>query len=551
MATGGYAITLTTGDVLFATGLTPGQTATGATDLYGTSGFVTKMTLPKARGNTGSIALDDGTALVLGGGNAGPATVETNVDRWNSTTQWVAAGTLQAARFGPSTTRLPDGKILIAGGSSATVIPNNQLGSAEIYNPATSLSVTTTGSFTPGRFGPVAPLLSNGKVAIVGGGVGGTGTQAILIFDPVTQLFTDGPTVAYRFNHAGARLPDGRILYCGGCTGGSPCEGPALDTCEIFDGTTATATGALTQGGSGMHSMITLPTGKVLLVGGTTSGSTTRSRAELYDPATGQWTATGSLTTGRYQAAIGLLGNGRAVIAGGRFGPTISGSTAVGTAEIYDPGTPLVCKVQQLDGTTNTLTNGTSCDDSNTCTTTDVCASGVCTGTAVANGTVCSLGTCQAGVCVALADAGSDAADATSDASDASDGAVASDASVDASDATTADASDGAVDAKDPKDAKEPKDAFPDGPLPPLDSGKDAAKDTGAPPTPDTGAGTADAGTADGGQVPGDAGGCSCDTASTSPRSSGGVAALLLAFGALISRRRSIAKAPAQNRTTG
>ena len=44
-----------------------------------------------------------------------------------------------------------------------------------------------------------------------------------------------------------------------------------------------------------------LPNGKVLVAGGAadSSGSNSLASAELYDPATGTWTATGSLNTGR------------------------------------------------------------------------------------------------------------------------------------------------------------------------------------------------------------------------------------------------------------
>ena len=46
-----------------------------------------------------------------------------------------------------------------------------------------------------------------------------------------------------------------------------------------------------------LHSSTLLANGKVLVVGGTGAAATS---AELYDPATGNWTATGSLTTARY-----------------------------------------------------------------------------------------------------------------------------------------------------------------------------------------------------------------------------------------------------------
>ena len=63
--------------------------------------------------------------------------------------------------------------------------------------------------------------------------------------------------------------------------------------------------------------------------------------------------------------------------------------------------------VSILLNTTTHATNGFACNDSNACTTTDACQSGVCAGTPVANGTSCDDGnpctvstSCRAGICV-------------------------------------------------------------------------------------------------------------------------------------------------------
>jgi hypothetical protein len=71
----------------------------------------------------------------------------------------------------------------------------------------------------------------------------------------------------------------------------------------------------------------------VLIAGGAKDGgSTGLASAELYDPAMGIFTATGSLPTARAEMAATQLNDGTALITGG-----ITNSTFAATAEIYNP----------------------------------------------------------------------------------------------------------------------------------------------------------------------------------------------------------------------
>jgi hypothetical protein len=75
-----------------------------------------------------------------------------------------------------------------------------------------------------------------------------------------------------------------------------------------------------------------LPDGRVLVAGGF-SASGWLSSAEVFDPSTGRWSRTGSMTTAREHASATLLGTGGVLVAGG------GNPSALQTAELYNPAT--------------------------------------------------------------------------------------------------------------------------------------------------------------------------------------------------------------------
>ena len=123
-----------------------------------------------------------------------------------------------------------------------------------------------------------------------------------------------------------------------GCSGGSSSAGnfsgkPLASTCGPTNIIGSTPTNKNLASGRAGHTATLLSNGTVLVIGG--SGSTGGpTSAELYDPATRQWVATGSLNAGRVSHTATLLPNGTVLVVGGSGDG--GGSTS---AELYDPTT--------------------------------------------------------------------------------------------------------------------------------------------------------------------------------------------------------------------
>ena len=138
------------------------------------------------------------------------------------------------------------------------------------------------------------------------------------ITSAVGQVWTPtGNMSTPRYRHAGTLLLSGKVLVTGGSLYGHQCD-ECLHSAELYDPATRlwTATGSMNFGRY-WHTATLLASGKVLVAAGNGVASGYEISAELYDPATGTWTPTGSLLDYRKQHDATLLVSGKVLVTGG------------------------------------------------------------------------------------------------------------------------------------------------------------------------------------------------------------------------------------------
>lgn len=324
---------------------------------------------------------------ILAAGGISGSTSLTSAELYNASSgTWSAAATMNAARHKHTATLLVDGRVMVAGGFNGTTI----LQSAATYNPATGNGVwaATTGPIPPpGLVNQTATLIQtsnnqlNNRVLLVGGNNGTSTLSAVYLYDPVQNAFSTLASISSpREQATAAVLPNsnGKILIAGGKNGST-----VLNTAISFDPSVSNGTwssaGTMTSARVG-HAMVVLPTsivanGKLLVTGGSSTGSNTLSSAELFSDTT-VWTATPSMPGALQGAQAVVLSGNMVLVAGG-----LSSSTTVSTsAYLYDASFGLGC-------TSNSQCASGFCSQG-------VCCDSACTGTCGACNLAGHLGTC-------------------------------------------------------------------------------------------------------------------------------------------------------------
>jgi hypothetical protein len=276
---GHTATLLANGLVLIAAG-SHGSTALATAELYNPAdgSFTSTGSLLHARQNHRAILLDSGQVLLVGGTGLSSAEI------YNPSTGTFSSGNSMASvRDSATVSRLPDGRILVAGGSNGSA----RLSTSEIYDPSTN-SFSTGASMLAARKLHTATTLPSGQI-LIAGGTGSTGSGSAEIFNPSLMRFVStGNMIQPRQEHIAALLAGGMVLVAGGNNGASSS---AIDQAELFDPSGGafqksdfmSSVGSPTTGAAGTI----LPSGQLLVTGGTSDGTNAVAGSELYTPTDG------------------------------------------------------------------------------------------------------------------------------------------------------------------------------------------------------------------------------------------------------------------------
>ena len=287
-----------------------------------------------------SVLLDDGKVMVLGG-NGQIAGLPSDAEIYDPIDdRWHDAGPLGRPRADFTATKLADGRVLVVGG----VVYGSEyaweiLSTAEIYDPV-ARTWTMAGRMAAPRSSHTATLLHDGTVLIAGGWSDDRAMATAEIYDPSTGTFAStGRMASARYGHTATLLRDGKVLAVRGSSEGDLFT--TLKSAEVYDPATGrwTATMGLARG-SVSHTASLLPDGRVLVAGGYPGGGPSPpplAVAEIFDPESATWSRAADLQVRRWGHSAVVMADGRVLIAGGNG--SSFGYLDLGSVEAFDPGT--------------------------------------------------------------------------------------------------------------------------------------------------------------------------------------------------------------------
>ncbi|MBL8755456.1 MAG: hypothetical protein JNK15_19305 [Planctomycetes bacterium] len=248
--------------------------------------------------------------------------------------------------------------VLVVGGGTGTLTAATGLATSELWN-FRRMSVSPGPTMSTARALHLAVRLNDNRVLVVGG-VNATGATlaSCEIYDPTTNSFTPtGSMGTARVLHAACRLADGRVMVAGGTSTLQPdvvaAISATLNTVEIWNPATGTWSAGPNLGGNRLAPALTLlSTNQVLVSGGVQVGflfgvpisASSTTATQRWNPATNTWGAGAAMAAGRagHHYNQVTLADGRVLMTGGVNVPSLLNATAAAPiqgAEAYNPTT--------------------------------------------------------------------------------------------------------------------------------------------------------------------------------------------------------------------
>jgi Concanavalin A-like lectin/glucanases superfamily/Domain of unknown function (DUF1929)/Bacterial Ig domain len=290
------------------------------------------------------VSLPDGRALMAGGNvNPNVGIKDTTIFDWRDMS-WTRGPDMARARWYPTTVTLPDGRVLTMSGDNVSENPSDPQPSLrvysdtlpEIYDPVANTWTSVPSASRKAAYYPQLYVTPDGKVADVGPEL----TTRVL--DLATGTWTNVATSPFD-GHSSVMYRPGKVLKAGSFASVALPNLTLTNRAATID--LGAANPSWTEVGQmasprAYHTLTALPDGTVLAANGTTDsdgidGNAAVRRPEIWNPATGQWTAMNAAFYPRlYHSAALLLPDGRVLIGGGG---RISGGTDYLNAEIFSP----------------------------------------------------------------------------------------------------------------------------------------------------------------------------------------------------------------------
>ncbi|CAF4412571.1 unnamed protein product, partial [Rotaria sp. Silwood2] len=268
--------------------------------------------------HTSTVLLND-RVITIGG------TINGNtVELYNTTTKiWSAGPSMFDARILHTATLLPDGRLIATGGYY-----NRYLKTAEIYNPTTNTR-STISSMNTARYGHQAIYLpAPSNKLLVMGGVGNNSVmlQSCELYDFASNTWTYTTSmIEKRVYFTATYLPSlSKVLAIGGTA-------TLYGSAEMFTVSSTQWIRSLNTMANDryFHTATLIPaTGQVLIVGGYENPDKTY----MFNPTNNSFTTAASLGQGRIEPTAILLPSGLVLVAGGSFNNTL----LYRSAEVYD-----------------------------------------------------------------------------------------------------------------------------------------------------------------------------------------------------------------------